>query len=397
MSELFNNKKEYLKDLILKSKNNNTEKIKKELKNVIKNLSAEEIAKVEQELIDNDSINVDDIQSMCDVHLDLFRDYIKEETINVPAWHPIEILMNEHDFLLRKSDDLRNITKRLIKQDTMDFNLLKELGKTIEDVSEAENYFIKEENVLFPYLEKYGIEQPPAIMWKEHDELREIIKYIKNIIEKRKIDLINEDLLKKIVILNEKFANHIYKEHSVLFPTSLKLIEEEEWYEIRNQFDDFKYISKNPDSLDIKKEEVTEVNNNGIKLPSGSFSAEELMNILNTIPFDITFVDSNDRVKYFSEGKDRFFPRSRAIIGRKVQNCHPKKSVDIVEKIVSDFKSGKRDNADFWIQLGENFVYIRYFAVRNKDGEYLGTAEITQDIKPIKEIQGEKRIYDEKS
>lgn len=397
MSELFNNKKEYLKDLILKSKNNNTEKIKKELKQVIKNLSAEEIAKVEQELIDNDSINVDDIQSMCDVHLDLFRDYIKEENINVPSWHPIDILINEHDFLLKKSDDLRKITKKLIQKDNMNFKLLKELGKTIEDISDAENYFIKEENVLFPYLEKYGIEQPPAIMWKEHDELREMIKDIKNVIEKRKIDLINEDLLKKIVILNEKFANHIYKEHSVLFPTSLKLLEENEWYEVRNQFDEFKYISIKPDNLDIKKEEVIEAKDNGIKLPSGSFSAEELMNILNTIPFDITFVDSNDRVKYFSEGKDRFFPRSRAIIGRKVQNCHPKKSVDIVEKIVSDFKSRKRDNADFWIPLGENFVYIRYFAVRNNNGEYLGTVEITQDIKPIKEIHGEKRIYDEKS
>jgi DUF438 domain-containing protein len=207
---------------------------------------------------------------------------------------------------------------------------------------------------------------------------------------------LNDDLLKKIVVLNEMFANHIYKEHSVLFPTALKLLEEQEWYEVRNQFDDFKYIAHKPEKLDIKKDEVTEVNSEGIKLPSGSFSAEELMSILNTIPFDITFVDANDRVKYFSEGKERFFPRSRAIIGRKVHNCHPQKSVDIVEKIVSDFKSGERDNADFWIKLGDNFVYIRYFAVRNTDGEYLGTVEITQDIKPIQEIEGEKRIYDEK-
>ncbi len=396
MSELFN-KKEYLKDLIIKSKKDNTDQIKKELKEAIKILSADEIAKVEQELIDNESINVDDIQSVCDVHLELFRDYIKQEEINVPSWHPIDILMKEHDFLLEKSDILRKLTKEVInKKDELDFNKLKELGKTLEDITDAENYFIKEENVLFPYLEKYGIEQPPAIMWKEHDQLRELIKEIKSILDKRDMDSLNEGLLKKIVVLNEMFANHIYKEHSVLFPTALKLLEEQEWYEVRNQFDDFKYIAHNPDKLDIKKDEVTEVSSNGIKLPSGSFTAEELMSILNTIPLDITFVDANDRVKYFSEGKERFFPRSRAIIGRKVQNCHPQKSVDIVEKIVSDFKSGDRDNADFWIRLGKNFVYIRYFAVRNLEGEYLGTVEIAQDIKPIQEIEGEKRIYDEK-
>ena len=395
MSELFN-KKEYLKDLIIKSKKDNTEQIKKELKEAIKNLSADEIAKVEQELIDNKDINVDDIQSVCDVHLELFRDYIKQEEINVPEWHPIDILMKEHEFLLDKSDKLRNLVKETIKDKDIDFNKLRKIGKTIDDISDAENYFIKEENVLFPYLEKYGIEQPPAIMWKEHDQLREIIKEIKNILEKRDMDTLNEGFLKKIVVLNEMFANHIYKEHSVLFPTALKLLEESEWYEVRNQFDDFKYIAHEPKKLDIKKDDVTEVSDGALKLPSGSFTAEELMNVLNTIPLDITFVDANDRVKYFSEGKERFFPRSRAIIGRKVENCHPKKSVDIVNKIVSDFKSGKRDNADFWIRLGDNFVYIRYFAVRNSEGEYLGTVEVAQDIKPIQEIEGEKRIYDEK-
>ena len=395
MSELFN-KKEYLKDLIIKSKKDNTEQIKKELKEAIKNLSADEIAKVEQELIDNKDINVDDIQSVCDVHLELFRDYIKQEEINVPEWHPIDILMKEHEFLLNKSDKLRNLVKETIKNKDIDFNKLKKIGKTIDDISDAENYFIKEENVLFPYLEKYGIEQPPAIMWKEHDQLREIIKEIKNILEKRDMETLNEGFLKKIVVLNEMFANHIYKEHSVLFPTALKLLEESEWYEVRNQFDDFKYIALEPKKLDIKKDDVTEVSDGALKLPSGSFTAEELMNVLNIIPFDITFVDANDRVKYFSEGKERFFPRSRAIIGRKVENCHPKKSVDIVNKIVSDFKSGKRDNADFWIRLGDNFVYIRYFAVRNSEGEYLGTVEVAQDIKPIQEIEGEKRIYDEK-
>lgn len=252
MSELFNN----LKDLLIKSKKDNTDKIKKDLKETIKHLSADEIAKIEQELIENKSINVDDIQSVCDVHLELFKDYIKQEEINVPAWHPIDILMKEHDFLLKKSNKLRKLTKEVINQkDDLDFKKLKDIDKTIEDIAVAENYFIKEEKVLFPYLEKSGIEQPPAIMWKEHDQLRKMIKDIKGIINKNDMDTLNDGLLKKIIVLNEKIANHVYKENSVLFPTALKLLEEQEWYEVRNQLDDFKYITHNPEKLDINKNE----------------------------------------------------------------------------------------------------------------------------------------------
>lgn len=117
--------------------------------------------------------------------------------------------------------------------------------------------------------------------------------------------------------------------------------------------------------------------------------------MLNTLPFDIPFVDKNDVVKYFSEGKGRFFPRTKAIIGRNVSNCHPPKSVHIVEKIVEDFKNGVKDHEDFWINMGGNFILIRYNAVRNEKGEYLGVLEVTQNIKPIQEITGEKRLSED--
>jgi len=190
--------------------------------------------------------------------------------------------------------------------------------------------------------------------------------------------------------------NHVHKEHSVLFPTALKLINEDEWIDIRHQFDEIGYCGFDPEPMNIEGKYVEEVIEGKIKLPSGELTLEQLKFMLNTLPIDITFVDANDEVKYFSESKERIFVRSRAIIGRKVQNCHPSKSIEIVNKIVNDFKSGKRDNADFWLKLGDKYAYIRYFAVRNEKGEYLGTLEVTQDIKPIQEITGEKRIYDEK-
>ena len=145
--------------------------------------------------------------------------------------------------------------------------------------------------------------------------------------------------------------------------------------------------------VETKKEEKRgEVIDGVVTLPSGNFTVQELTCMLNTLPFDITFVDKNDKVKYFSEGKERTFARTRAIIGRNVSNCHPPQSVHIVEQIVKDFKAGKKDNEDFWIKLGDQFVLIRYFAVRNSEKEYLGVLEVTQNIKPIQEIKGEKRL-----
>jgi DUF438 domain-containing protein len=134
---------------------------------------------------------------------------------------------------------------------------------------------------------------------------------------------------------------------------------------------------------------------NGVVFPTGTLKQNELVRLLDTLPFDITFVDKDDTVKYFSQTKDRIFPRTKAIIGRKVTNCHPPASVHIVEKIVSDFKSGAKDHEDFWIRMGEKYVLIRYFAVRDESGAYMGTLEVTQDIAPIQAIKDEKRLMEE--
>jgi len=127
-------------------------------------------------------------------------------------------------------------------------------------------------------------------------------------------------------------------------------------------------------------------------MPKRVLKSEEVIHMLNTLPLDITFGEKNDTVKYFSQGKERIFHRTKAVIGRNVANCHPPASVHVVQKIVEDFKSGAKDHEDFWIKMGDKYVLIRYFAVRSDTGEYLGTLEVTQDIKPLQEITGEKRL-----
>jgi PAS domain S-box-containing protein len=145
--------------------------------------------------------------------------------------------------------------------------------------------------------------------------------------------------------------------------------------------------------LDEKKAQEQTPKGN-LQFETGSLTKEQLEALLNTLPVDITFVDANDTVRYFNKPEKRIFVRTKAVLGRKVHNCHPRKSLYIVSKIVDFFKSGKRNVAEFWISLNNRFVHIRFFAVRNPEGKYLGTMEVVQDLTEIKKLEGERRLLD---
>ncbi len=184
MSELFN-KKEVLKNLIKQlheNPNENFGKIQEQFKHLIRELTPVEISQVEQELI-NEGTPAETIQLMCDVHLDLFKEALIEDELDVEPWHPIHILMEEHKDILNKTKALRELTNKIVNSELDEVNskeFLKELKEFADYLSEIEKYFHKEENVLFPYLEKHGVVQPPAIMWKEHDDIRHSSKSSKN-------------------------------------------------------------------------------------------------------------------------------------------------------------------------------------------------------------------------
>jgi DUF438 domain-containing protein len=131
-----------------------------------------------------------------------------------------------------------------------------------------------------------------------------------------------------------------------------------------------------------------------IDLEQGHMLPEQINWLLKFMPVDITYVDENDTVQFFSTPQKRIFPRTTAIIGRKVSNCHPPESVHVVEKIVESFKNGEKDHADFWIKMKDEYILIRYFAVRDEQNNYKGVIEVTQEISDIKAIDGEKRLLD---
>jgi hypothetical protein len=146
-----------------------------------------------------------------------------------------------------------------------------------------------------------------------------------------------------------------------------------------------------PESIEIEKQNFPE---GKLSLDEGYLNLEQINLMLRNLPVDLSFVDANDKVAYYSATDERIFPRSPGVIGREVKNCHPPKSVHIVEKIMSEFKAGNKDTAEFWIQLHGKFIHIRYFAIRNVRGEYVGTLEVSQDITNIRNLEGNKRLLD---
>ncbi|HPE53475.1 MAG TPA: DUF438 domain-containing protein [Mesotoga prima] len=393
MSELFN-KEEFLKGLIrrLHEAPDKLENIREDFMRVVRELTPVEIAQVEQKLVE-EGMPPESIQLMCNIHLDVFKEALDEDSIDVGSWHPLHILIEEHRDILNRTKELRDLTGKIISGN-YDGEDIRRLQSSIQYLDSLEAYFSKEENVLFPYLERHGLVQPPAIMWKEHDEVRNLRKKMK--IEYENLKNGDPNKVNELAItISELFTNHIYKEHKILFPSALKLLSNNEWESIRVEFDEIGYFSFEPMPF-VSSEEVSK--NNGVEglvnLGSGFLKVDQLLLMLNSLPFDITFVDENDTVRYFSEGKERIFVRTRAIIGRKVQNCHPQKSAHVVNRILEDFKNGVRDVAEFWLNLGPKIVHIRYFALRDRSGKYAGTLEVTQEISSIKALEGEKRIYD---
>ncbi|HOL85328.1 DUF438 domain-containing protein [Thermoclostridium caenicola] len=408
MSEMINNREyrqKVLKEIIKELHNGKTvEEVKPRFEELIKGVSSSEIAEMEQALI-MEGMPVTEVQRLCDVHASVFRgsieDIHREPEAVKAAGHPVQIFKQENREIekliegklepllakLRTADD-RDAAGRLLEG----FRQLLEVGK----------HYARKENLLFPYLEKYGITAPPKVMWGVDDEIRAAIKETIRLLEN--YDGSRETLLQKADEAIGKVREMIFKEENILFPMAMDTLSEDEWKKILEDSDEIGYCLIQPDTP-WKPERVDPVQQakeegepaeNIVRFDAGAMTHEEINALLNTLPFDITFVGKDDTVRYFTQGKERIFARPRSVIGRKVQNCHPPGSVHIVEKIVEDFKSGKKDHEDFWIRMGDKVTaYIRYYAVRNDKGEYLGVAEITQNIKPIQELEGEKRLLSE--
>ncbi|MFV0441671.1 MAG: DUF438 domain-containing protein [Lachnospirales bacterium] len=405
MSELINNsnhRKAELKKLILKlHEGESPDTIRQELAQRLTSIPYGEVVEVEQELI-AEGLTEDTILKLCDVHGAVLEGHVDLSSAKeVPAGHPVDIFYKENAELRRVTGIVRKSLSSLPHVSDEDFlNFLFGIQKMFNDLMDVDKHYQRKEYLVFPYLEKNEITGPPKVMWGKHDEIRGQLKAAIEILKSE--NLSKSDLEDSLELLFypalDAIESMTQKEEEILFPMCLDVLTTEDWWNISKQTLEYGFTLYDPqeewqpEGFDEQEEEIATQSDGRIQLPSGSFSAKEIQAILNSIPFDMTFVDKDDKVKYFTQGKERIFARSRSIINRDVRLCHPPGSTHIVEKILEDFKSGKASHAPFWIQMKGKFIKIEYFALRGDDGEYLGTLEVSQDLSENRSLEGERRI-----
>ena len=397
-------KKEVMKDIILKlhaglSIEAAGERFEKE----VGAIGSVEIAEIEQGLI-NEGLSPEEIKKFCNVHALLFKAALeKAPAQETSPSHPIFLFKLEN----REVEKIAASIKALAEKDeSQPVSVLRsKLEESLSTLKQVETHYERKEQLLFPYLEKQGFMGPSKVMWGKDNEVRDLFKkafdQLADVTGSAKLASFREDALNPLL---EEVAGMIFKEENILFPTALEKLEAGDWVEILRESEDIGYvfIQKPEETAVLEKHlrdsllEETLIQGDNITLPTGTINVNELMHLFNTLPVDITFVDKDDTVRYFSASRDRVFSRTRAIIGRKVQNCHPPQSVDVVEKILASFKDGTEDYYDFWLTLQGKFIYISYFALRDSANQYLGTLEVTQDVTGIRELEGEKRLLDER-
>lgn len=395
-------RKETLKNIIRDLHDGvDVEEIKDRFGDLLDQVGAAEIGEIEQELV-NEGLAIEEIQKLCDVHVAVFKDSLDkqqatENEITISEDDPVSILKKENIDTTNLVNEIKPLVVKIagLEESTDISTQLDEWRAKHGELMNLDGHYSKKENILFPYLERHGISGPPSVMWGIHDEIRADLKLINELL-KAKTDnkasaTLTGTIMDKVIPTLQAISEMIYKEENILFPMCKETFSDDEWAEIKVQLGDpMARVYKEKDLGRVEEGSLPE----GIDLEVGVLNPEQINLILTHLPIDITYVDENDEVRYFSLGPERIFERARAVIGRKVQFCHPPASMGIVEQILQDFKSGKKNDADFWIQMGDKLVYIRYFAVRDKDGTYRGTLEVSQNISEIKKITGEKRIYD---
>jgi hypothetical protein len=440
MSEFINNSEERVKQLLEFSMGMMQGKKGKELiakyQEAIENVTPHDMIAME-DLQLKKGINPAEIKADIEKIMNVLNPHLEKYEWEEPEeGHPLYYLMQENrelEKLLQKFKD--NIKKIEFDAEAVKEEEIQKLRSLTVQLQEFDKHYVRKENILFPYLEKkWENYRPLKVMWSLHDDIRRNLKKLLQLLEDRQnFDMKIRQLLGEILMLMYRM---IFKEEHVIFPVAMETLSLREWKQIQQQSLQMGYVYIEPPQKNILSQKAEkessqrkapghpeaagseqkgndythpgslpemeadfvegEIPLEGVMLGlgTGHLSLEEIKMMINKLPLDITYVDQNDRVRFFSNPEERFFPRSKAIIGRTVQNCHPPESVHIVEKILTAFKENEKDKARFWIQMKGKFVLIEYYALRDDNGNYRGTIEVSQDLTELRELEGEQRLLD---
>jgi len=350
------------------------------------------IAGVEQALI-AEGMPIEEIQRLCDVHVTVFKDALERqaEPTDEPTWpvgHPLDTFERENEHIIQ-------ITSRMgcsLGSLPTDHVAIRSITEDLHELGEVERHYLRKEHQLFPMLERHGISGPTKVMWAIHDDIRAMLKDVAAHADRGD----EREVAASLPMLIKMMDDMVYKERRILFPLAAETLAEDEWRELAAGEDEIGYAWIEPvGEWEGAVEPPPSVGHTSEEIPltTGLLTADQLDLMVRALPVDLTFVDEHDRVRFYSEG-DRVFPRSPAIIGRAVVDCHPPKSVHVVQRIVQAFKDGAQDVAEFWLEHDGRFVHIRYIALRDSDGAYRGTLEVVQDATHVRELTGERRLLD---
>lgn len=389
MSELLDNatkRKEAVKQIIrLLHQGRTVEDLQAEYGHIIAGASAQDIAAAEREVI-AEGLPVAEVQKLCDLHVAVFQAGLESDPTpeNKPG-HPLFDFRTENELIERTLESLEGFVLQYSGGDKTVLDTLRENSKNLDLIF---CHYDKKENLIFPVLEKYGFEGPSKVMWGVDNEIRESLRQFTSLLAAdQPLGVTVESRFNE---LSRKAKDMIYKEEKVLIPESLARFTPEDWQQMA---DEIAGVVSKPATQETNG--FYSAGHTGeIPLKTGFLTVEQIDLLLTNLPIDVTFVDENDKVRYFTQGKERIFTRTAAIIGRDVQNCHPPQSVHVVQKILDEFKAGMRDVAEFWIEAGSAFVHIRYFALRDDTGAYKGVIEVSQNVAGIRALEGEKRLLD---
>ena len=371
--------------------------LRKRFADLVEDVSATEIAEIEQSLID-EGLPESEVKRLCDVHVEVFKHALDDQDVpRPPAGHPVHTFMVENRASENIMSDIETVLGEIpgaaTKNDMVKHG--KKLSGLLEKLALIEKHYVRKENQLFPKLEAYDVTGPSAVMWALHDDVRTAIKIARK-------ELADENP-QAVTSLNEviiTIRDMIYKEEHILYPMSLETLTDRDWLDIRDGDAEIGYswiepmVEWTPDIPDEQEKVIGAAVMETVALETGALTSEQVNLMLKYLPVDLTFVDENDRVAFYSAGKHRVFPRSPGIIGREVIRCHPPTSVHIVENILHAFKNKEKDEAEFWINMGDKTIHIRYYPMFDDEGNYRGTIEVTQDITDIKKLKGDQRLLD---
>ena len=335
---------------------------------------------------------LEEMKDMANKMLNIFHIPIRDYKRLVPKPDSFLGIMEQNNQAMEQMlDQIRPVFKAFMAE-PMQTTHRQQLLQLFMQLESFIKYYTIKENVLFPFLEKHWTNYRCLhLMWSYHDDIRRNIKAVLEHLSSGHPD--RKDLAPYVGDIFFDMLAIKFRDEHILYPQILATLQPQVLDDMKWMAFEIGYPFCKPEASNEHLPSIP-ASKTSADLGTGALTPEQIRLVFNHLPVDITFVDANNKVAYFSSPKRRVFPRTKAIIGRDVSNCHPKESVHVVEKIVESFRTGAKDHADFWIQLKDEMILIQYFALRDEQGIYQGVLEVAQEVTAIKTLQGEKRLLD---